>query len=102
MPLFIPAGHPALAIRKEAFERSGLTRAAIDERLGLTADEFRVEGELVCVGPIPEDDAMQDLIADLEEAGLVYFEDFFEMTGNWPEWLSVHIMARRPESGAAR
>ncbi len=95
MPLSLPAGHPALVIRKEAFERSGLTRAAIDERLGLTADEFRVEGELVCVGPIPEDDAMQDLIADLEEAGLTYFEDFFELTGNWPEWLTVHVMARR-------
>lgn len=95
MPLSLPAGHPALVIRKDAFERSGITRAAIDERLGLTADEFRVEGELVCVGPIPEDDAMQDLIADLEEAGLTYFEDFFELTGNWPEWLTVHVMARR-------
>ncbi len=95
MPLSLPAGHPALVIRKDAFEQSGITRAAIDERLGLTADEFRVEGELVCVGPIPEDDAMQDLIADLEEAGLTYFEDFFELTGNWPEWLTVHVMARR-------
>lgn len=95
MPLSLPAGHPALVIRKDAFERSGITRAAIDERLGLTDDEFRVEGELVCVGPIPEDDAMQDLIADLEEAGLTYFEDFFELTGNWPEWLTVHVMARR-------
>ncbi|MCC6928306.1 MAG: hypothetical protein IT359_04850 [Gemmatimonadaceae bacterium] len=96
MPLHLPAGHPALVIRKEAFERTGLTRSAIDERLGLTADEFRVEGELVCVGPIPEDDAMQDLIADLEGAGLTYFEDFFELTGNWPDWLGVHVMARRP------
>lgn len=95
MPLYLPAGHPALIIRKDAFERSGLTRSAIDERLGLTADEFRVEGALVCIGPIPEDDAMQDLIADLEDAGLTYFEDFFELTGNWPDWLDVHVMARR-------
>ena len=95
MPLYLPAGHPALIIRKDAFERSGLTRAAIDERLGLTADEFRVEGALVCIGPIPEDDAMQDLIADLEDAGLTYFEAFFELTGNWPDWLAVHVMARR-------
>lgn len=99
MPLFIPAGHPALVIRKDAFERSGLSRAVIDERLGLTADEFRVEGALVCIGPIPEDDAMHDFIADLEEAGLTYFEDFFELTGNWPDWLGVHVMARR--EGAA-
>lgn len=95
MPLSLPAGRPALVVLKSAFERSGLTRAAIDARLGLTADEFRVEGELVCIGPIPEDDAMQDLIADLEDAGLTYFEDFFELTGNWPSWLSVYVMARR-------
>jgi hypothetical protein len=95
MPISVPAGRPALVILKDAFERSGLTRAAIDERLGLTADEFRVEGTLICIGPIPEDDAMQDLIADFEEAGLTYFEDFFELTGNWPEWLSLFVMAHR-------
>ncbi|MBK6487604.1 MAG: hypothetical protein IPF98_12150 [Gemmatimonadetes bacterium] len=94
MPLSLPAGRPALVILREAFERSGVTRAAIDARLGLTADEFRVEGTLVCIGPIPEDDGMQDLIADLEDAGLTYFEDFFELTGNWPDWLSVFVMGR--------
>lgn len=94
MPLSLLAGRPALIILKDAFERSGLTRAAIDERLGLTADEFRVEGTLVCIGPIPADDDLQDLIADLEEAGLTYFEDFFEMSGNWPDWLSVFVMGR--------
>lgn len=85
-------------IQKRAFERSGLTRVALDERLGLTPEEFRVEGELVCIGPIPEDDALQDLIADFEEAGLTYFEDFFELTGNWPEWLAVYVMARRDQA----
>ena len=94
MPLSLPAGRPALVILREAFERSGVTRAAIDARLGLTADEFRVEGTLVCIGPIPEDDGMQDLIADLEDAGLTYFEDFFGLTGNWPDLLSVFVMGR--------
>jgi len=95
MPLFLPAGRPALILRREAFERTGITRSALDARLGLTDDEFRVEGALVCIGPIPEDDALQDLIADLEEAGLIYFDDFFEFTGNWPEWIGVHVLARR-------
>lgn len=95
MPIFLSAGHPTLLIRKQAFERSGLTRHALDERLGLTADEFCVEGELVCVGPIAEDDALQAVIAELEGAGLAYFEDFFELSGNWPEWLALHVMALR-------
>jgi len=84
-----------MLIRKSAFERSGISRATLDARLGLTPDEFRVEGELVCVGPIPVDDALQDLIADLEGAGLEYFTDFFEMSGNWPEWLQLHVRAGR-------
>ena len=99
MPLHLPAGRPALLIRKDAFERSGISRAALDARLGLTDEEFRVEGGLVCVGPIPEDDVLQDLIADLEEAGLTYFDDFFEFTGNWPAWVSVLVGAPRGATG---
>lgn len=95
MPLQLSANYPTLVLLRGAFERSGITRAAIDERLGLTADEFRVEGELVAIGPILEDTALQDLISELEDAGLVYFEDFFELTGNWPEWLQLFAMARR-------
>lgn len=95
MPLAIPHGHPTLFIRKDAFEQSGITRAALDERLGLTADEFRVEGDLVCVGPIPADDVMQDLISELEEAGLIHFEHFFDLSGNWPEWLKLFALGAR-------
>jgi hypothetical protein len=95
MPLDLSHGYPTLALRKSAFERSGLTRVALDERLGLTSDEFQVEGELIVVGPIVEDAALQDVIAELEEAGLVYFDDFFEFTGNWPEWVRVLVMAPR-------
>ena len=94
MPLAIPTSAPTLFIRREAFERAGLTRAAIDERLRLTADEFRVEGALVAVGPIPADDALSALIEELEGVGLVYFDDFFELSGNWPEWLELFAMAR--------
>jgi hypothetical protein len=87
MPLELAAKHPSLLIRREAFERAGITRAALDERLGLTDQEFRVEGDLVVVGPILEEDALQDVISDLENEGLVYFDDFFDLSGNWPEWL---------------
>lgn len=90
MPLELPAKQPCLLIRRPAFERAGITRSAIDERLGLTDQEFRVEGELIVVGPIHDNDAMQQMTVDLEAAGLVYFEDFFDLSGNWPEWLILY------------
>ena len=94
MPITIASGAPTLLVRKEAFERAGLTRAALDERLNLTADEFRVEGALVAIGPLVGDSALTSLIEELEGLGLEYFEDFFELSGNWPEWLSLHVLAR--------
>jgi hypothetical protein len=94
MALPITAGAPTLVIRKTAYESSGLTRATIDERLGLTPDEFRVEGDLVAIGPIyDEGGELGPFIAELEAAGLVYFDDFFELSGNWPTWLRVHAGA---------
>ena len=48
----IPANATTLLFQKAAFERAGLTRAAFDEWLNLTPDEFRVEGELIAVGPV--------------------------------------------------
>lgn len=91
MALRVSNGAPTLFIRKSAYEKSGITRAAIDERLGLTPDEFRVEGSLVAIGPIygNDGDSLGELIAELEGLGLVYFDDFFELTGNWPEWLNL-------------
>jgi hypothetical protein len=89
MPLELAANSPSLLIRRPAFERAGLSRSAFDEKLGLTDEEFRVEGDLIVVGPIHDEGALPDLIADLEGLGLVYFDDFVELSGNWPEWLTV-------------
>ena len=92
MPLSTPAGAPTLVIRKEAFERAGLTRARLDERLNLTPDEFRIEGALVAVGPIHEEPSLFALVEELEGLGLSYFDDFFELSGNWPSWLKIFAM----------
>ena len=89
MPLTNPPGSPTLLIRREAFERAGLQRVAFDERFNLTADEFRVEGQLIAVGPLVGEDAVAGVIEELEAMGLVYFDDFFELSGNWPEWLRL-------------
>jgi len=89
MPLAIPPGSPTLLIRRAAFERAGLQRAAFDARFNLTPEEFRVEGQLIAVGPLVGEEAIAGLIEELEAVGLVYFDDFFELSGNWPEWLQL-------------
>jgi hypothetical protein len=93
MPLTIAAESPTMLIRRDAFERVGLTRAQIDDRLNLTPEEFRVEGALIAVGPLVGDDVLEQLIGELEGLGLVYFDDFFELSGNWPTWLRLYAQA---------
>lgn len=96
MPLPIHSGAPTLFLRRAAYERSGLARAAVDERLGLTADEFRVEGDVVAIGPVYDADAFSGFMEELERLGLSYYDDFFELTGSWPEWLSVFAGSPAP------
>ena len=96
MPLSIAQGVPTLFLRREAYERTGLTRAALDARLGLTDAEFRVEGEIVALGPIYDVDALGVLVDELEVNGLTYFEDFFELSGSWPDWLSILVRGAGP------
>ena len=93
MSLSIAQGVPTLFFRRESYERSGLTRAALDERLGLTDTEFRVEGDLIALGPIYDVDALGSLVDELEQTGLVYYDDYFELSGSWPEWLTVLVRA---------
>jgi hypothetical protein len=89
MPLPIHSGAPTLFIRRPAYERAGLVRAALDQRLGLTDNEFRVESDVVVIGPVYDTEAFVSLLDDLERLGLAYYDDFFELSGSWPEWLSV-------------
>ena len=89
MPLSVSQGSPTIFIRRTAFERVGLTRTALDERFNLTDEEFRVEGGVIAVGPLVGEEALTTLIGELEDLGLTYFEDFFELTGNWPEWIRL-------------
>jgi len=91
--LDVTQGVPTLFFRRQAYERAGLERAKLDARLGLTDAEFRVEGELVALGPLYDVDALGALLDELEGAGLVYFEDYFELSGSWPEWLAVAVRA---------
>jgi hypothetical protein len=91
MAIEIRAGEPTVLIRQEAFDRAGLMRSAIDLRFNLTDQEFRVEEGLVVLGPLPSDDLLSEMIEALEQSGLVYFDDFFDLSGNWPDWLSMYV-----------
>jgi hypothetical protein len=95
MPLEISPTAPTILIRKDAFERSGFARSDLDVRYNLTADEFRVEGQLIVIGPLYDEDALSDLTDQFEARGLVYFEDFFDLSGNWPEWCKLYAAASR-------
>lgn len=95
MPIPLSYGAATLFIRRSAYERAGVVRSAIDERLGLTPEEFRVEGGLVAIGPVYETEALTGLIDELERLGLSYFDDYFELSGNWPEWLTLFAISER-------
>jgi len=90
MPLELLHDRAVVLIRQSAFERVGLARNVLDERYNLTDEEFRVEDGLIALGPLPSDDMLPGLIDDLEQNGLVYFDDFFELSGNWPAWLALY------------
>jgi hypothetical protein len=97
MALDLPHSYAVVLIRQSAFERSGITRRSIDERYNLTADEFRVEDGLIVLGPLPSDDILLLLINDLEQSGLAYFDDFFELGGNWPDWLTLYARGAKTQ-----
>ena len=92
MPLAVIEGLPTIFIRKEAYERAGLVRSEIDSRFNLTDAEFRVEGNLISIGPLPSDEMVGSVLEYFESNGLVYFDDVFEMSGNWPGWLRLFAM----------
>jgi len=90
MALRIAANAPTLCMRRAAYEQSALTRAALDARLALTVDEFRVEGDLIVIGPI-HGVPLDELFEEFDRLGLRYFDDYFELSGNWPEWLRLLV-----------
>ena len=91
MPISIARDRPTVFIRREAFKHAGLERQSIDSRFNLTDQEFAVEGGLIAIGPLPSDDMLSDLVIELETIGLRYFDDFFELSGNWPDWLGMFV-----------
>lgn len=95
MALKVQASSSTVFIRRKAFEDANMQRADLDTRFNLTDAEFCIEGDLIAIGPLPSDDDVPLVIADLEARGLVYSDDFFELSGNWPDWLAMFVQAER-------
>lgn len=95
MPLTIAANLPTILVRKSQFESHALTRAELDTAFNLTDAEFKLEDDLIAIGPLPNEDMLPALVSYLEDKGLSYFDDFFELSGNWPEWLSLYARANK-------
>ncbi len=95
MPIQLAHSQGTILIRRSAFERAKLTRSAVDERYNLTDQEFQLEEDLIVIGPLPSDDMIPQMIEDLERNGLTYFDDFFDLSGNWPDWLAIYARARQ-------
>lgn len=93
MPLSVSSGLPTLFIVRDAFERVSLIRSEIDAMFNLTDAEFVVEGNLIAIGPLPSDDMVGPMVEYFEGKGLVYYDDMFELSGNWPNWLRIYAMA---------
>ena len=93
MPLSVSSGLPTLFIVRDAFERVSLIRSEIDAMFNLTDAEFVVEGNLIAIGPLPSDDMVSPMVEYFEGKGLVYYDDMFELSGNWPNWLRIYAMA---------
>ena len=70
MPLPVSSGLPTLFLRKEAFEKASLVRSEIDNTFNLTDTEFRVEGSLIAIGPLPSDEMVGPLVEYLEGRGI--------------------------------
>ena len=64
-------------LRKSAYDRSGLARTVFDERLDLTADEFRVERDLIAIGPIHAGDVIILICRGPMGAGM---EEIYQVT----------------------
>lgn len=95
MPLTISANLPTVLVKKSSFESKTLTRLELDTTFNLTDAEFRMEDDLIAIGPLANEDMLPELIGFLEDKGLSYFDDFFELSGNWPEWLALYARAGR-------
>jgi hypothetical protein len=95
MPIVLQPAQSSIIIRKSTFEHARIHRSEVDSAFNLTDTEFHVEGQVIVIGPLPNEEVAGPIAEWLEKRGLVYFEDYFEFSGNWPEWLRLYVGSGR-------
>jgi len=75
-----------LVIRQSALDAHGVTKTQVLEALE-TSRPFAENGELLSFGPSFGQEACDEFVRRLESLGLVYFDDFFDLTLSHPDWL---------------
>ncbi|ATA53150.1 hypothetical protein CKY39_07950 [Variovorax boronicumulans] len=75
-----------LVIRQSALVARGVTRTQLLEALE-SARPMAEDGELLSFGPCFGQEACDEFVRRLEALGLVYVDDFFDLTLSHPDWL---------------
>lgn len=76
-----------IVIRQSALTALGITRARVLEVFE-TDRPIAEDSELLSFGPSFGGEACNEFVRRLESLGLVYVDDFFDLTLSHPDWLS--------------
>ena len=79
-----------IVVRRRALSERDISYCAVLTAVG--GDKpFDADGELLTFGPSFGQEALEALSQRLIALGLVYFDDFFEFVGSFPQWCSFAV-----------
>ncbi len=90
-----------LVVRRAALADRGVTYEHLLRAMEVDA-RLDADADLISFGPHFGGEAGSELARRLERLGLVYADDFFELTGDFPDWcgLSGFLEREGPGEGA--
>lgn len=84
------SSHWGIIILRDALQRENIS---IDRLSALMEAEepLGVNDSMISFGPHFGSEASDTFMKRLEEAGLIYFDDFFEFSGSFPDWCQFKV-----------
>lgn len=83
-----------IVVKKVALNVKSLTRSQLFEIMDAESP-FDEDEDLLSFGPHFGEEAAKEFIKRLEKAGLVYYDDFFELSEIVPQWCQLYIVNHR-------